>query len=213
MYQPASFVVEDRAVVLDALRHLAFGHLVTADAEFGIQATGVPFLVDDELTTIRAHLARANRQWRSIDGADALLIVPGVDTYVSPRWYPSKADDPRVVPTWNYELIHVRGTVRVVEDGPGKLEIVRDLTDHHEALSLSADAGVDGPAWEVGDAPDAFIERQLRAIVGLELTIESIEAKRKLSQNRSEPDRLGVRAALAASPDDRSRVIGQQMTD
>ena len=84
----------------------------------------------------------------------------------------------------------------MVDDGPGKLEIVRALTDHHEAVSVEADGTPDGSAWAVTDAPDEFIERQLRAIVGIELTVDSVDAKRKLSQNRAEPDRLGVQAAL-----------------
>lgn len=194
MYLPPAFAIAEPAQVLERLRSVAFGHLVTA-IDGAPQATAVPFVVDDEVTTVRAHLAKANRHARALDGAEALLIVAGPDAYVSPRWYPSKADDPRVVPTWNYELIHVRGTVRLVD--PAKTRsIVEALTDHHEAATSST-AG--GPAWAVDDAPPDFIERQLRAIVGIELTVEQIDAKHKLSQNRSEPDRLGVLDALDRS--------------
>lgn len=210
MYQPPAFVVEDRSIVLDLLRRRAFGHLVTAGPETGpgVEATAVPFVVDDELTTLRAHVARANRHWRSIGtGIEALLIVPGVDAYVSPRWYPSKADDPKVVPTWNYEVVHLRGPIRVVDDAEGKLDIVRALTDHNEAATVEPG----GTAWAVSDAPDDFITRQLRAIVGLALTIESIEATGKLSQNRAEPDRLGVIAGLAGSTDPTARATGERM--
>ncbi len=210
MYQPPSFVVEDRAVILAALRHLAFGHLVTVAPDTGLQASAVPFLIDDELTVVRAHLARANRHWRAMVAAEpieALLIVPGVDTYISPRWYPTKADDPRAVPTWNYELLHLRGTIRIVDDDAGKLDIVRSLTEQHE----SAPAGPGDEIWAVSDAPEDFIERQLRAIVGLELVIESIDAKRKLSQNRTVTDHQGVVEALSASPDPRASATGQLM--
>lgn len=195
MYQPPAFQCDGRSAIVEAVRRVAFGHLVSADAQQGLQATALPFIVDDEMTTVRAHVARANRHWRSMEGAEALLIVPGVDAYVSPRWYPSKAEDPKVVPTWNYELVHIRGTVRVIDDGEGKLDIVRALTEHHEAATAEADEST----WAVSDAPDDFIDRQLRAIVGLELTVDMVESKRKLSQNRSEGDRRGVIDALARS--------------
>ncbi len=214
MYQPPAFLVDDPTTILGSLRRAGFGHLVTVGDDAVPEASALPFLVDDEVTTVRAHLARANRHWRSIDGAGALLIVPGVDAYVSPRWYPSKATDPKVVPTWNYELVHLRGTVRVVDDGQGKLDIVRTLTDHHEALTGAGPGPAGGgPAWAVSDAPDDFVERQLRAIVGIELSVESVEANWKLSQNRPEADRVGVRDALTAGPEARSRETGALMAD
>ncbi len=220
MYQPPAFVVDDPSAVVDAVRRAGFGHLVTTNRTSGhesgpdsgpvpsLQASALPFLVDDDLTIVRAHVARANRHWRSMEGADALLIVPGVDAYVSPRWYPSKLEDPRVVPTWNYELVHLRGSLRLIEDPAAKLAIVTALTDHHEAAT--AEPGT--TPWAVDDAPDDFIERQLRAIVGLELTVTSVEAKRKLSQNRLEEDQAGVVAALSASPDSRAGATGALMT-
>ncbi len=212
MYQPPAFAIDDPSVVLDTLRQAAFGHLVTATPDHGMEATALPFLVDPPVDggpmVVRAHLARANRHWRSIgEGVHALLIVATVDAYVSPRWYPSKAEDGRVVPTWNYELIHLRGTVRADDDPGWKLAMVRDLTDHHEARTV----GPDEPAWAVSDAPDDFVERQLRAIVGVELTVDAVEAKRKLSQNRSEDDRNRVIAALAASPEPRARSTAEAM--
>ena len=213
MYQPPAFTVDDPELVLDTLRRVAFGHLVTTSSARGLEATAVPFvvdpLVDGEVKVVRAHLARANDHWRSIgDGTGAMLIVPTVDAYVSPRWYRSKRDDGRVVPTWNYELIHLRGTVRVNDEAAWKLDIVRDLTEHHEARTA-----VDGEVWAVDDAPGDFIARQLRAIVGIELAVDTIEAKRKLSQNRSEADRNGVIEALAASTEPRSRATAQLMIE
>ena len=138
---------------------------------------------------VRAHVAKANPIWRAAPCA-ALLIVGPVDAYVSPRWYPSKATDPRVVPTWNYELVHVHGTVRATDD-VGWLEgLVRELTDRHEA-------GAAEP-WTVDDAPADYVARMLRAIVGLELVVDRIEAKRKLSQNRPAEDVAAVIAGLSA---------------
>ncbi len=221
MYQPPAFVLDDPSAIVEAVRRAGFGHLVTTnlstgrDPELGSdpamaqgpEATALPFLIDDDLTTVRAHVARANRHWRSMEGAEALLIVPGVDTYISPRWYPSKAEDPKVVPTWNYELVHLRGSLRLIDDPAAKLDIVTALTDHHEAAIVEPDA----VTWAVDDAPDEFIERQLRAIVGLELTITSVEAKRKLSQNRLDADQAGVVAWLGASADPRARATGELM--
>jgi transcriptional regulator len=116
------------------------------------------------------------------------------DGYVSPSWYPSKAEHGKVVPTWNYELVHVHGTVRVHDDPAWVRLLVTDLTDRHESARYAPPDG-----WQVTDAPPDFIDAQLRAIVGVEVEISSIEAKRKLSQNRPDGDRTGVETALATS--------------
>ncbi len=137
------------------------------------------------------------------------MIVPVADAYVSPSWYPSKRDDPRVVPTWNYEVVHLHGTVHN-RDEPQFLElVVRDLTDLHEATRTASSPTP--PVWSVDDAPSEFIERQLRAIVGLEMTIERIEAKHKLSQNRSESDQAGLRAGLRDGHDRRHSDVADAM--
>ena len=209
MYRPQAFAIDDHAEVLELLRAAAFGHFVTTDPDRDLQATALPFVVDDQLTTVRAHVARANPHWRHADGADALLIVAGVDAYVSPRWYPTKATDPRVVPTWNYELVHLRGTVRVVDDREAKRAIVEALTDHHESRTQSPEAGPE--PWTVADAPDDFVDRMLRALVGLEIAVSDVEAKRKLSQNRPDADRRSVADALTASADHGAAATGQQM--
>ncbi len=216
MYRPPAFRVDDVALVADLLRRAAFGHLVSTDPEGRLGSSSIPFVVDDQITRVRAHLARANPHWRHLDGADVLLIVPGVDTYISPRWYPSKADDPRVVPTWNYELVHLRGTVRVVDDPAATLEIVRALTDDHEARSTA----LGERPWAVSDAPDEFVARQLRAIVGIEIAVDEVEATRKLSQNRSDLDRGGVVDALTGGPGgasaerpERATATGRVMAD
>jgi transcriptional regulator len=146
----------------------------------------LPFVVDDELSELRAHVARANQHWRDIDGLEALMIVASTDAYISPRRYPSKAEHGRVVPTRNYEVIHLHGTIEIHDDASWKADLVTAPTDHHESR-------VDDPnhpeSWAVSDAPSDFIDAQLRAIVGVRMTITSIEAKRKLSQNKSAADR------------------------
>lgn len=200
MYTPAAFAVHDRLAIAQMLRSAGFGHLVTHSSSTtngpSLEATALPFLIDDDLTVVRAHVARANDHWRSADGASALLIVPGNDAYISPNWYPSKAEHHRVVPTWNYEVVHLHGTVCVHDDDTWKLQLVSDLTDHNE----SQVEGDDGAApWRVTDAPAEFIDRQLRAIVGVELIVTEIEAKQKLSQNKAEGDRRGAADMLGSS--------------
>ncbi len=212
MYNPPAFAEHDRGQIVAFLHRAALGHLITASTpgddgtgdEVGdglnngpsIQATALPFVVDQDLTRVRAHFAKANRHWRSINGSTGLLIVPGDDTYVSPRWYPSKAEHGRVVPTWNYELVHIHGTIEIHHDPAWKRTMVEDLTDQHEARISEADQR---PAWMVSDAPSGFIDDQLKAIVGIEVTITNLEAKRKLSQNRAEADQYGVIDGLARS--------------
>ncbi len=174
----------------------------------GLAATALPFLIDDELTLLRAHFARGNPHWRTIDGADGMMIVPSADAYVSPRWYPSKADDGKVVPTWNYELVHLHGTIEIHDDAAWKRQVVEDLTVHNERRASAAGPG---EAWAVDDAPAAFIEQQLKAIVGVELHIARIDAKRKLSQNKSESDRAGAADGLARSASPRDREVASMM--
>ncbi|HUV17666.1 MAG TPA: FMN-binding negative transcriptional regulator [Ilumatobacteraceae bacterium] len=192
------------------LRSVGVGHLVSVGGEDGFESTVLPFLVDDELTCIRAHVARANSHWRQLDARSVLLIVPVSDAYVSPSWYPSEADDPRVVPTWNYEVVHVHASVSIRDDPDFVRRVVSDLTDRNE--TLRTELTMEPPAWAVADAPSDFIDRQLRAIVGIELTIDRVLAKRKLSQNRSNDDRDGVIAGLRDTPANRNQAVADAMT-
>jgi transcriptional regulator len=191
MYVPAHFAMDD-----PALRELLDQHgaadLVTATPE-GLVATMLPFVHDGtvgEHGALLGHVARNNPQWRADVAGEALAIVRGPDAYVSPSWYATKAEHGRVVPTWNYVTAHVYGRL-VVHDDPVWVEaLVRRLTAKHE--------GGRAHPWAVDDAPRRFVEGQLRAIVGVELQITRIEAKAKLSQNRSEADVAGVVAGLDA---------------
>ncbi|WP_079230294.1 FMN-binding negative transcriptional regulator [Pseudomonas putida] len=163
----------------------------------GLLATHLPVLLDTsegEFGTVYAHLARANRQWQELEqGAEALLVFPGADAYVSPSYYPSKAENPKVVPTWNYLAVHAYGTAEVIHDAAPLLQIVSRLTDRHEQ-------GRSKP-WSVADAPADYLDGMLRAIVGIRLPIARLQGARKLSQNRSAQDIAGVRDGLGASPD------------
>lgn len=198
MYRPRHFAMDDGAALAMA-EGIGVGHLVTA-REGLIESSFVPFLVErsDTNVIVRAHLAVGNTHHTSIgENTDAVLIVTGPDAYVSPNWYPSKVEHGKVVPTWNYSLVHLRGTVRVVDDRDARLAVVSALTDRHEASR-------DQP-WSVTDAPSEYIESQLRAIVAVEMIVTAVEGKAKLSQNRSPADREGVRDALATgSPTERA---------
>ncbi len=211
MYTPPQFAVDQPELVLGLLRRVGYGHLITAsclgDQVSGLSSTALPFVVDDGLTTVSAHIARANPHWKLMDGCAALLIIPVADAYVSPGWYPSKAEDGKVVPTWNYELVHLHGTIEVHDDSGWLLKHVDELTDQNEQLV----AGDSGTQWKVSDAPSEFIEKKLRAIVGVELKVGRIEAKRKQSQNRSEADQAGVLKGLEMSRSGRAPEMAASM--
>jgi len=197
MYIPAHFAAGD-GLVSDLLTRHGAADLITSTAE-GLLATFLPFVYDPEAGprgALLGHLARGNGQWKVPAIGEALVIVRGADAYVSPAWYPSKAEHGRVVPTWNYITAHVYGRL-IVHDDPGWTErLVRRLTAKHE----------DGRAapWSPDDAPAAFIAGQLRAIVGIELAITRIEAKAKASQNRPAADIDAVIANLRAEGRHRS---------
>lgn len=192
MYIPAHFAAGPGATH-DLLAAPAAANLVTMTAQ-GMLATLLPLLYVPSAGghgALHGHLARNNTQWSEPAIGEALVIMQGADAYVSPAWYASKAEHGRVVPTWNYSTAHVYGTL-VVHDDPAWLgSHVRQLTELNEARSEAP--------WSVDDAPEPFIAGQLRAIVGVEVLITRIEAKSKLSQNRSGKDIDGVVAGLQAS--------------
>jgi transcriptional regulator len=194
MYVPDAFR-EDRPDVLhEAVRRIGFATLVTQN----LDANHLPMLLDGNV--LRGHVARANPVWKSGEGA-ALAIFLGPHAYVSPNWYPSKAETGKAVPTWNYITVHARGTIRWIQDGEW-------LHANVTALARAHEAGQPAP-WQVSDAPASYVDGLLRAIVGLELTIESLQGKYKLSQNRDAADRAGVREAFAREGrDDIARLMG-----
>ena len=187
MYVPHHFEMPDVAGFLAA--HPA-ALLVTSGADGYPQATLMPYLLDGD--RVLMHMARANDHWRHVSSdSPALAVVQGPQAYVSPSWYASKARHGRVVPTWNYSAVHLSGRVTVRDDVEWLRQLVTRLTDLHEQ---------DRPEpWAVTDAPARYVDGQLRAIVGIELVVEKVEAKAKLSQNRDAEDRAGVLSGLQAS--------------
>jgi transcriptional regulator len=203
MYIPAHFAAAD-ATTRELLAKHGAADLITLTAD-GLLATMLPFAYEPatgEQGALYGHVARNNDQWRKPALGESLAIVRGPDAYVSPSWYATKAEHGRVVPTWNYVTAHVYGQLVVHDDPQWVEDVVRRLTAKHEAARLTSPG--QPAAWSVDDAPRAFIDGQLRAIVGLELQITRIETKAKLSQNRPVSDVAGVVAGLTARGDDRN---------
>ncbi len=194
MYVPEYFAPGEDAV-RDLLTNHGASDLITVTAQ-GLLSTLLPFEYapdTGEHGALIGHMARANDQWKEPAQGEAMVIVRGPEAYVTPSWYATKQEHHRVVPTWNYMTAHVHGTVAVHDDVDWLEDVVRRLTDLHEAGRPSR--------WSVDDAPAKFFRGQLRAIVGVEVRIERIDAKFKLSQNRPDADIDGVVAGLRSVGD------------
>ena len=189
MYTPTHFAVDEEQAAA-FLGRIEAADLVTM-TEDGLAATFLPLLFVPELGargSLIGHVARKNDQWKRPAVGEALVIAHGEDAYVHPGWYPSKAEHGRVVPTWNYTTAHVYGQLLIHDDEAWVDMAVRRLTSRQES-------GREHP-WRVDDAPEAFRQGQLRAIVGVELRISRVEAKFKMSQNQKDPNIDGVVAGL-----------------
>ena len=197
MYLPPHFAVADPRELERIVREHPLGMLVT-HGDWGLDADHIPFEFDPAagpLGTLTAHVARANPLWQRCSAVDAGLVVfRGADGYVSPSWYPSKHEQHRQVPTWNYEVVHAHGTLSVRDDERFVRGVVARLTRRHEA-------GEPRP-WKMSDSAPSFIDDMLGRIVGIEVAVTSLVGKRKLSQNKEARDRLGAAEALAARGQD-----------
>jgi transcriptional regulator len=202
MYVPHHFTTGDADELIHRLARRWAGVLVTIDADGAPVATHMPILWDGEKRIATGHIARANPHWKQGPGK-GLIVLSGAEAYVTPAWYPSKAEHGKTVPTWNYEAVHITGQVDWFDDGERLEAVVRDLSALHEA-------GRPEP-WQITDAPRSYIDALKRGIVGVTLTAERIEAKRKLSQNKSEADFHGVVAGLAASEGAMEREVAALM--
>lgn len=193
MYLPKHFEQTDAPALHALMREHPLAALVSVlDGE--PTADHVPLQFDAQTNTLRGHVARANPLWRVAAGRPVLAVFTGPQAYVTPSWYPSKAATHKVVPTWNYTVVHAHGVLRVVDDAPWLHALVSRLTDDHEAPRAAP--------WAVGDAPEDFVQQLLHAIVGIEIPVRRLVGKWKISQNRSEADRLGVAAGLAQGADE-----------
>jgi len=202
VYQPPHFV-EDRLEVQHALIFENPLGLLISQGSHGLSADPVPFVLDPDrgpLGTLRAHIARANRLWQGQDPeAEVLIVFQGPQHYVSPGWYPTKQETGKVVPTWNYVTVHAYGRLTVIEDPDWLKTQIEALTQKQEQDQAQP--------WSVDDAPDAYIAAQMRAIIGLEIRIDRIIGKVKVSQNRLEADRRGVAEGLEAASADNAHAM------
>ena len=191
MYLPKHFEQNDAQALQALMREYPLAMLVTTGAE-GITADHLPLEYDAAANTLRGPVARANQLWHHANGQPVLAVFRGAQAYITPSWYPSKAATHKVVPTWNYAVVHAHGRLHAVADAPWMHALVSRLTRHHEAPRALP--------WAVSDAPDDYVQQMLHAIVGIEIPVARLVGKWKISQNRSQADRMGVADGLAAEP-------------
>lgn len=194
MYLPKHFEETRTEVMHQLVRAHPLGLLITLSGGEA-QANSIPFMLDAQRGphgTLVAHVARANPLWREAALTPVLAVFQGPQAYVSPSGYAAKAEHGKVVPTWNYVMVQARGRLRAIEDAQELHALVSRLTDIHERKRAAP--------WAVSDAPADYIEKMLGAIVGIEIPIESLTGKWKVSQNRSAADREGVARLLEQEP-------------
>jgi transcriptional regulator len=215
MHQPAAFRIDDPALLHALIADQALGTWACVSPQEGLLMNHIPFQLDlsrGAHGTLVGHVARGNPVWKacldaqdgSAVGAPSIVAFHGPQAYVSPNWYPSKQQDGKAVPTWNYAVVQAHGLARAVDDRARLLQIVSQLTQQHEATQPQP--------WQVSDAPPAYIEAMLAGIVGIEIEITRLEGKWKMSQNHSAPNRAGVVAGLGALPSDEARAVAHAVT-
>ncbi len=200
MFIPPKFALTP-AEAQATLTRGGFAHLVT-QSEDGLQVTPLPLLYDATRHSLIGHVARANPHWTAAD-AESVAIFSGPDSYISPSLYATKAETGRVVPTWNYDIVTVRGRLRAHDDVDWLRDLLTRLTDHHERGRAQP--------WQLSDAPASFIEGQLRGIVGVELVITAVQGKAKMSQNQPDRNRAGVVSGLRSSADPQDQAVAERV--
>lgn len=206
MYLPNSFAERDTATLHAFMAAHPLAALVTSVPPDGLFATHLPLALDataGPYGTLFGHLARANAHAKLVahGAVDALVIFTGPDAYVRPSWYATKQETGKVVPTWNYVAVHASCTLHMHDDAEFLRTHLARLTHQHESPR--------NEPWHMTDAPDDYIAQQLKAIVGVELRITTLEGKWKMSQNRVDADIEGVVRGLGASPDAQDRAVGE----
>lgn len=196
MYVPSHFAETRVEVLHQMMRAHSLATLVALSSE-GLNANHIPLLVEPDPApwgTLRGHVARTNSLWRDFSSAvEALAIFQGPEAYITPSWYQTKQETGKVVPTWNYAVVHAYGTIRVIEDQVWLRNLVERLTDEQEAKKTNP--------WKVADAPQDYVDGLLKAIVGIEICITRLQGKWKMSQNQNAANRAGVINGLRASDD------------
>ncbi|MET0498603.1 MAG: FMN-binding negative transcriptional regulator [Steroidobacteraceae bacterium] len=204
MYVPKHFEETDRQVLHSLIRAHPLGTWVTL-ASTGLLVNHIPFLLSaagGTHGTLVGHVARANPVWKTFSTTEpSVVIFQGAESYISPSWYASKQEHGKVVPTWNYAVVHAHGMPRAIEDPAWILDLVSRLAEEHENQQPLP--------WRVGDAPPDYIDRLLGAIVGIEIPVQALAGKWKVSQNRPVQDRRGVIAGLESRDDARAREMAE----
>ena len=199
MYNPSHFHITDSAVLQDLIRQHPLGCLVAQTAD-GLDANHLPFeLLQDEDGQLRllAHVARANPLWQQLSSGNAVLVIfKAQDGYISPNWYPSKHETHEQVPTWNYQVVHAHGTIQIRDDEKFVRGVVGRLTRTHESRASDLPGNTFAP-WKMSDAAAPYLQKMLGAIVGLEISVQRLEGKFKLSQNKQAADRVALAETLS----------------
>jgi transcriptional regulator len=193
MFQPDHFRVDDLAEIHALMRARPFAALVSSSGSLGLYGTHLPTVLKNEgqFGTIECHLSRANPHWKDLaEGGEALMIFQGPDGYITPNWYPTKAQTGKSVPTWNYAIVHAYGRPAIMKEKEWLLRHVTELSNQQERTEAEP--------WKVSDAPESYIDVMLRGIVGFRFEITRLEGKWKMSQNREAQDRAGVVEGLKA---------------
>ncbi|MFD2177698.1 FMN-binding negative transcriptional regulator [Veronia pacifica] len=206
MHIPSKFKETNLDVLYKFIQENSLGTLVSSAEDF-IDADHIPFYLkkgENDQVILQSHIAKANPLWKSCaDGQEILIIFHGPDAYISPNFYPSKQETGKAVPTWNYSVVHVRGRIHFKHKTNWILQLLNDISDFHEL-----DQNI---PWSVSDAPIDFTEKLINAVVGIEITIESIVGNFKLSQNKSASDYSGVVNGLASSENRSDISVAKQM--
>lgn len=198
MYIPSHFAEERLEVLQQLIQAHPLGTLVTLEQD-GMNANHLPFEIaapsaDASFGTLRAHIARSNPLWKNLDNTkEALVVFQGPQAYITPSWYEEKKLSGKVVPTFNYAVVHAHGSLRVVDDAQWLLNLLHRLTDQHEGKRASP--------WQVSDAPEDYLQKMLTAIIGIEIPLTRLSGKWKVSQNRPQQDRLNIAAGLREDGD------------
>ena len=204
MYIPAHFEETNIEILHELMRKHSLATLVTLGAD-GLNANHIPLELDAEPApygTLRGHVARANPMWRDFDSdVEAMVIFQGANSYITPSWYATKKETGKVVPTWNYAVVHAYGELKVIEDTTWLRGLVERLTNQHEATKENP--------WKVSDAPENYIEPLLRAIVGIEIPITKISGKWKVSQNQPHANQIGVIEGLREMNEESANVMAE----
>lgn len=208
MYIPASFKENRLEKLHELIVSYPLGLLVTHGGN-GLEASPIPFLLYAEEGTngvLRAHMAKANPHWKSLAGqSECMIVFQGPEGYVTPSWYPSKAETHKAIPTWNYATVHVWGRPQVTEEAAWLRRQLDDLTSFHEIPRPQP--------WSVSDAPAEYIANQIKAIIGIEIPINRIEGKWKMSQNKDKADREGVINGMRSDGDPHRNIQVADLVD